>query len=202
MALSILSAVIVLGSFLVKDVSQDASKDRIDSLESARNAYQEANARESLNQGFDVVGVDLCELATDTPALKQVPKFCERMDNNQWRSLTTRSSNLRDFLGKLRSEKELTEKYKGFEQQIEKYQKQLVVLYAGSVAPSFIESAKAMSDLSLLEAEMSGTYETEQGVNRMWFRIYKFGSYALFLIGWVLGLSGKVFHVPGLGAEE
>jgi len=89
-----------------------------------------------------------------------------------------------------------------FEQRIEKYQTQLVTLYAGSTAPSFIEGATAISDLSNLQAEMGGYFETEEDTNRLWFRVHKFGSYAPFLVGWLLALSGNIFHVPGRGVED
>ena len=227
-ALSLLGALIILASFVVKDVLQDATKEKVATLETLNSRLKHNDDEDIVLKTLDGIGDGICSL--QQPDRKEpCAKFFALPSSEfaaEWLTLGGTLSSLpalplwRDSSPREKYKKRLDDFYASFKL-LEKEEKDYA---AASQQPTdakstaevhedtarFISQAvqktKHKTDLAVEKIALAGALseliETEGRQNELAYEVCRILSYCLFALGWGLALYGKLFDVPGLSAAD
>lgn len=221
--LSMVAAVVILASFLVKDVLEERLTDRIDGFQSALAVFDQSHEFDSVLDKLEDVR------KTAAYATPLAPDSVQLLSNryvdwhSAWETYENKRLRFETLLGDapwldaptIDALKKQVAQFKAdttrFAEQIEAYGH---AISPGD--PTHRASPKAIESQSTMLSRQGGKLflenqqlqdalpkeaRAEMATEGTRHRALRIASYLLFVLGWVLALAGKLFHIPGLAAE-
>lgn len=216
--LSISAALVILASFVVRDIYRDAARDRIDQIESALALYETREIGDRILVQVDSVRPQPGE-DTEWAYLKatldriaeddyRIETLAESFPETTYNSAAIAHLRRLAYAGMARHIKLLDVR--------EDLEKRLRAPPTPAPPAEFnreydkthdelAQATKEAIDLAGMYASVSmdvpGLATAEISANEFRYRALNIWSYALFVTGWLLALAGKIFHIPGLGTD-
>jgi hypothetical protein len=227
-ALSLLGALIILGSFIVKDVLQDMTKEKVAKLEALNSSRRQSDAQDIELLTLDGIANSICSLP-QAEGKVSCGKFFG-LPSSEYSSawIILAGTFFAMPAPPVWSDSSPREKYK---RRLDEFQASIKVLdeETKAIATSKQQPAETKSSMQVhedslrslsqlvqktghttdlgvqkiqLASELNELIESEERQNEFLYSVYRTASYCLFALGWGLALYGKLFHVPGISAPD